>query len=72
MGVGGLARRASELACSVVRTRTGIRDRPRPGAVADRQRAWVRKCPGCWAECEVVPNALYSGDLLRAVVARRP
>jgi MoaA/NifB/PqqE/SkfB family radical SAM enzyme len=41
-------------------------------AIADRQRAWVRKCPGCWAECEVIPNALYSGDLLRAVVARRP
>jgi Fe-coproporphyrin III synthase len=42
------------------------------GPLADRQRAWVRKCPGCWAECEVLPNALYSGDLLRAVVARRP
>jgi MoaA/NifB/PqqE/SkfB family radical SAM enzyme len=28
-------------------------------------RAWVRKCPGCWAECEVLPNALYSGDILR-------
>jgi MoaA/NifB/PqqE/SkfB family radical SAM enzyme len=29
-----------------------------------RQRAWVDACPGCWAECEVMPNALYSGDLL--------
>ncbi len=28
-------------------------------------RAWVDRCPGCWAECEVVPNALYSGDILR-------
>lgn len=28
------------------------------------QRAWVRACPGCWAECEVLPNAVYSGDLL--------
>lgn len=27
-------------------------------------RHWVRRCPGCWAECEVLPNALYSGDLL--------
>jgi MoaA/NifB/PqqE/SkfB family radical SAM enzyme len=35
--------------------------------LADRQREWVRKCPGCWAECEVVPNAVYSGDLLRAL-----
>lgn len=28
-------------------------------------RTWVDRCPGCWAECEVVPNALYSGDILR-------
>jgi MoaA/NifB/PqqE/SkfB family radical SAM enzyme len=26
-------------------------------------RAWVDSCPGCWAECEVMPSALYSGDL---------
>jgi MoaA/NifB/PqqE/SkfB family radical SAM enzyme len=26
-------------------------------------RAWVDACPGCWAECEVMPSALYSGDL---------
>ena len=31
---------------------------------ADR-RGWVDRCPGCWAECEVVPNAVYSGDILR-------
>lgn len=30
-------------------------------------RAWVARCPGCWAECEVLPNAIYSGDLLREV-----
>jgi Fe-coproporphyrin III synthase len=35
------------------------------GVDARRQRQWVDACPGCWAECEVVPNALYSGDLLR-------
>jgi len=28
------------------------------------QRAWVDACPGCWAECEVMPSALYSGDLI--------
>jgi MoaA/NifB/PqqE/SkfB family radical SAM enzyme len=33
-----------------------------------RQRAWVDACPGCWAECEVMPSAVYSGDLLRALV----
>ena len=32
---------------------------------ARRQRDWVRRCPGCWAECEVLPNAVYTGDLFR-------
>jgi MoaA/NifB/PqqE/SkfB family radical SAM enzyme len=35
------------------------------------QRQWVRKCAGCWAECEVLPNAIYSGDLLRQTVRMR-
>ena len=30
-----------------------------------KQRDWVRKCPGCWAECEIIPNAIYTGDLIR-------
>lgn len=30
-----------------------------------KQRDWVSKCPGCWAECEVLPNAIYTGDLLQ-------
>jgi Fe-coproporphyrin III synthase len=34
------------------------------GAVARDARAWVDACAGCWAECEVMPNAVYSGDLL--------
>ena len=29
------------------------------------QRDWVKSCPGCWAECEVLPNAIYSLDLLK-------
>lgn len=29
-------------------------------------RKWVDDCPGCWAECEVMPNAIYTGDILRA------
>jgi MoaA/NifB/PqqE/SkfB family radical SAM enzyme len=32
--------------------------------VAKSQRDWVRRCPGCWAECEVLPSAIYSGDLI--------
>lgn len=27
------------------------------------QRRWVKACAGCWAECEVLPSAIYSGDL---------
>jgi AdoMet-dependent heme synthase len=34
-------------------------------------RRWVDACTGCWAECEVVPNAVYSGDLLRHEARRR-
>ncbi len=37
------------------------------GERARTLRAWVARCPGCWAECEVLPNAIYSGDLLREV-----
>jgi MoaA/NifB/PqqE/SkfB family radical SAM enzyme len=35
------------------------------GPEACASRAWVDACPGCWAECEVMPNAIYSGDLVR-------
>lgn len=38
---------------------------------ADEQRRWVARCPGCWAECEVLPSAVYTGALARHV-ARRP
>jgi len=33
-------------------------------AATRRARAWVDACSGCWAECEVMPNAVYSGDLV--------
>ncbi len=35
---------------------------------AASQRTRVRQCPGCWAECEVLPNAIYTGDLFRALL----
>jgi len=38
------------------------------GPSADSSRQWVDACPGCWAECEVIPSALYSGDLFRNLV----
>ena len=31
-----------------------------------QQREVVRKCPGCWAGCEAKPNAIYTGDIVRA------
>jgi len=43
------------------------------GGAVDEQRRWVRSCAGCWAECEVLPNALYTGDLLpRTLRPARP
>lgn len=35
-------------------------------ARAAEQKSWVQNCPGCWAECEVLPSAIYTGDLLTA------
>lgn len=36
------------------------------GDEAKRQRGIVRKCPGCWAGCEAKPNAIYTGDIVKA------
>jgi MoaA/NifB/PqqE/SkfB family radical SAM enzyme len=38
------------------------------GEEARASRAWVDACPGCWAECEVIPSAIYSGEILRGVL----
>jgi MoaA/NifB/PqqE/SkfB family radical SAM enzyme len=35
------------------------------GGAAAESRRWVDDCGGCWAECEVLPSAIYTGDLLR-------
>jgi MoaA/NifB/PqqE/SkfB family radical SAM enzyme len=37
------------------------------GSKINKSRRWVRNCPGCWAECEALPNGLYTGDVLRAL-----
>ncbi len=34
-------------------------------ARAAEQQAWVRACPGCWAECEVLPSAIYTLDIVK-------
>lgn len=31
---------------------------------AKEQKEWVKTCVGCWAECEILPSAVYSLDLL--------
>jgi MoaA/NifB/PqqE/SkfB family radical SAM enzyme len=41
------------------------------GERARPSRAWVDACSGCWAECEVVPNAIYSGDIWRGAMPAR-
>jgi MoaA/NifB/PqqE/SkfB family radical SAM enzyme len=30
-------------------------------------RRWARACPGCWAECEVIPNAVFRGDIYKGL-----
>jgi MoaA/NifB/PqqE/SkfB family radical SAM enzyme len=40
------------------------------GAKAQSSRAWVDACPGCWAECEVMPSAIYTGDIVRDALRR--
>lgn len=34
------------------------------GEKAEKMRKWVKNCPGCWAECEILPNAFYTGNIL--------
>lgn len=41
-------------------------------ATAQKQRDWVRACPGCWAECEVLPSAIYTLDLLKESINPAP
>jgi Fe-coproporphyrin III synthase len=39
------------------------------GAEAQRQRKWVKNCPGCWQSCESVVNAIYTGDIWRGLIS---
>lgn len=40
-------------------------------SAANTARRWVDACPGCWAECEAVPNAIYTGDIVRGIAAQK-
>lgn len=35
------------------------------GKKATAKHQWVKNCEGCWAECEVVPSAIYTADILQ-------
>lgn len=32
---------------------------------SNNMRNWVKNCKGCWAECEVIPNAIFTGDIFK-------
>jgi MoaA/NifB/PqqE/SkfB family radical SAM enzyme len=68
--VGNLATQPFEALWSGTCTSTG-NDATVDGTTIGAQRRWVRDCPGCWAECEVLPSALYSADLLRFAGRKR-
>jgi len=57
---------------SVGNLNTSSRDAVLGSEHAARARRWVDECTGCWAECEVVPSAIYSGDLLLRSRRRAP
>lgn len=35
------------------------------GDKIEKCRDWVDKCPGCWAGCESIVSAVYSGDIVK-------
>ncbi|MEE9558781.1 MAG: radical SAM protein [Candidatus Brocadiales bacterium] len=37
------------------------------GEEMERYRETVRNCPGCWMPCEVAPNAIYTGSIIKAL-----
>lgn len=39
-------------------------------ALAAEQRRWVKGCAGCWTECEILPSAVYTGELAAHALRR--
>lgn len=37
------------------------------GKEIKKYRALIKKCPGCWAGCEIIPSAIYTGDIIRGL-----
>ena len=38
------------------------------GQRIERYRKMVRECPGCWMPCDVIPSAIYTGSLFKALL----
>ncbi len=38
------------------------------GKKIERYRKMVRECPGCWMPCDVIPSAIYTGSLFKALL----
>ena len=39
-------------------------------SLARDMRSEVKKCPGCWVECDIVPNVVYSFDIVKEMCKR--
>ncbi len=37
------------------------------GKELEKQREWVKECPGCWHTCETDVSAIYTGDIWRGL-----
>ena len=33
----------------------------------EASRRWVKNCKGCWAGCETIVSAIYSGDIVKGL-----
>lgn len=34
----------------------------------EKYRKIISQCSGCWAECEIVPNGIYTGDIIKYIL----
>ena len=59
------------LCSNIPRRAADLKKEPFPLAWKSKEAAACRRiaraCPGCWIGCETLPNALFTGDILRAL-----
>lgn len=41
------------------------------GSKRAHARQWVKNCPGCWAECESLPNGIYTMNILPYLLPKK-